>query len=118
MRAFGFIIKGISALLYWISCAAVACIVCLTVFDVIMRRAGHPVDFAVEIVILLAGIVIACAFPATSSKGRTGSTVPFLEDVLKHDYQTGWKRLLEKLEEFFDDQFENDWKEKLRIKSW
>jgi TRAP-type C4-dicarboxylate transport system permease small subunit len=66
MREFGFVIKGISVVLYWISCAAVACIVCLTVFDVIMRRAGHPVDFAVEIVILLAGVVIACAFPATS----------------------------------------------------
>jgi len=66
MRVFGFIIKGISVLLYWISCVSVACIVCITVFDVIMRRAGRPVDFAVEIVILLAGIVIACAFPATS----------------------------------------------------
>jgi TRAP-type C4-dicarboxylate transport system permease small subunit len=66
MRAFGFIIKGVSVLLYWISCVSVACIVCITVFDVIMRRTGHPVDFAVEIVILLAGIVIAFAFPATS----------------------------------------------------
>lgn len=66
MRAFGVVLKGISLVLYWISCVAVACIVCMTVFDVIMRRAGHPVDFAIEIVILLAGIVIACAFPATS----------------------------------------------------
>jgi TRAP-type C4-dicarboxylate transport system permease small subunit len=40
--------------------------VCITVFDVIMRRAGHPIDSALEIVVLLAGIVIACAFPATS----------------------------------------------------
>ncbi len=66
MRAFGLVVKGISVVLYWISCVSVACIVCITVFDVIMRRAGHPVDFAVEIVILLAGILIACAFPATS----------------------------------------------------
>ncbi len=65
-QAFGVAVKGISTLLYWISCTAVACIVCITVFDVIMRRAGRPVDFAVEIVILLAGIVIACALPATS----------------------------------------------------
>jgi hypothetical protein len=51
-------------------------------------------------------------------KDELGQLVPFLEDVLKHDHQTGWKRLLEKLEKSFDDQFETDWKEKLRIKSW
>ncbi len=51
-------------------------------------------------------------------KDQLGQLVPFLEDVLKHDHQTGWKRLFEKLEKSFDKQFETDWKEKLRIKSW
>lgn len=81
MRVFSFIIKGVSLLLYWISCAAVACIVSITVFDVIMRRAGHPVDFAVEIVILLAGVVIACAFPATSLS-RNHVIMEFIEGKL------------------------------------
>jgi hypothetical protein len=51
-------------------------------------------------------------------KDELGQLVPFLEDVLKYDQQTGWKRLLEKLENYFDDQFESDWKRKLRIGSW
>jgi hypothetical protein len=28
-------------------------------------------------------------------KNKLGEVVPFLEDVLKYDYQSGWKRLFE-----------------------
>jgi DNA-binding NtrC family response regulator len=34
-------------------------------------------------------------------KEKLGEIVPFLEDVLKYEYLPGWKRLMEKLEEFF-----------------
>ncbi len=66
MRLFTVTVKGISTLLYWLSSVAIMAIVLLTVFDVIMRKLGYPVDFAVETVCLLAGIVIAFALPATS----------------------------------------------------
>lgn len=46
-------------------------------------------------------------------KDKLGEIVPFLEDVLKYEFVPGWKRLLDKLESFFDQQFEPDWKNKI-----
>jgi CheY-like chemotaxis protein len=45
-------------------------------------------------------------------KEKLGEIVPFLEDVLKYEYLSGWKRLLEKLKGFFDSKFETDWEKK------
>jgi len=45
-------------------------------------------------------------------KEKLGEIIPFLEDVLKYEYLSGWKRLLEKLKEFFDSKFETDWEKK------
>ena len=45
-------------------------------------------------------------------KEKLGEVVPFLEDVLKYDYESGWKRLMEKLYDFFTDKFESDWEKK------
>ena len=42
-------------------------------------------------------------------KEKLGEIVPFLEDALKYDYLPGWKRLFEKLKDFFDTKFESDW---------
>jgi DNA-binding response OmpR family regulator len=46
-------------------------------------------------------------------KEKLGEIVPFLEDILQHDAKSGWRRLLEKLENFYDDRFEPDWKKKI-----
>lgn len=46
-------------------------------------------------------------------KDKLGEIVPFLEDVLKYDFTPGWKRLFEKLDNFFDQQFEPGWKNKI-----
>ncbi len=51
-------------------------------------------------------------------KDKLGEILPFLEDVLTQEYKTGWKRLLEKLENYFEDQFEPDWKRKSGINYW
>ena len=45
-------------------------------------------------------------------KEKLGEVVPFLEDILKYEYLPGWKRLLEKLKDFFDSKFESDWETK------
>jgi len=45
-------------------------------------------------------------------KEELGHVVPFLEDVLKHEYLPGWKNLMKKLKTFFDSQFESDWEKK------
>jgi len=45
-------------------------------------------------------------------KEKLGEVVPFLEDVLKYEYLPGWKRLMKKLEGYFDARWEKYWKEK------
>ena len=53
-------------------------------------------------------------------KEKLADIVPFLEDVLKYDYATGWKRLLQKLHGFFSDHFVSDWEKKTGLdwKEW
>ena len=51
-------------------------------------------------------------------KDKLGEMVPFLEDVLRNDFKTGWKGLLEKLEGDFDSSLESGWKEKAGISYW
>jgi len=45
-------------------------------------------------------------------KDTLGDLVPFLEDVLIHDHKSGWERLLDKLGDYFDERFGNEWKKK------
>ncbi len=45
-------------------------------------------------------------------KEKLGEVVPFLEDLLKYDYESGWVKLFEKLYGFFVDKFETDWEKK------
>ncbi|RJR45010.1 MAG: response regulator [Desulfobacteraceae bacterium] len=45
-------------------------------------------------------------------KDKVKEIVPFLEDVIQYDYQTGWNRLMDKLHEFFTQRFESDWEKK------
>lgn len=66
MRLLSRAVKALSRFLYWISCSAIVAIVFLTIVDVILRRLRHPIDFALEIVVFLAAIVISFALPRTS----------------------------------------------------
>ncbi len=43
-------------------------------------------------------------------KEKLGEVVPFLEDVLKYEYLTGWKRLMKSLEEYLKAQWGTYWK--------
>jgi DNA-binding NtrC family response regulator len=45
-------------------------------------------------------------------KEKLGEIVPFLEDVLQYDFESGWRRLFEKLHSFFTEKFESDWEKK------
>jgi len=42
-------------------------------------------------------------------KDKLGEIVPFLEDLLKYDYESGWKRLFAKLHKSFADCFGEGW---------
>ena len=46
-------------------------------------------------------------------KDKLGEVVPFLEDALTHDFSTNWKRLFEKMIDYFDQKFGENWKENL-----
>jgi DNA-binding NtrC family response regulator len=45
-------------------------------------------------------------------KEKLGEIVPFLEDILKYEFETGWRRLFEKLYDFFTEKFDSDWEKK------
>lgn len=51
-------------------------------------------------------------------KEKLREIIPFLEDVLNYEHKAGWKRLLEKLENYFDDQFDPEWKRISGIGYW
>lgn len=42
-------------------------------------------------------------------KDKLGELVPFLESVLLNDHESGWKQLLSKLEDYFNEQWGPDW---------
>jgi DNA-binding response OmpR family regulator len=46
-------------------------------------------------------------------KDEIGQLVPFLEDIMRYEYKAGWNRLMQKLEGYFDSQFEDNWKSQL-----
>ncbi len=45
-------------------------------------------------------------------KEKIGEIVPFLEDVLSHDPLTAWRRVFDKLGDFFNRRFGKDWQKK------
>ncbi len=51
-------------------------------------------------------------------KAKLEELVPLLEDILQNDYKTGWRKLMDKLESFFDTSFEPEWKTKAGIRNW
>jgi DNA-binding response OmpR family regulator len=51
-------------------------------------------------------------------KDKLGELIPFLENVLKDEYKTGWKRLLDKLEPDFDRTLGHNWKTNAGITYW
>jgi CheY-like chemotaxis protein len=51
-------------------------------------------------------------------KEKLSEVVPFLEDALTHEFSSGWKRLFEKMTDFFDKKFGEGWKTKLGTDWW
>jgi DNA-binding response OmpR family regulator len=44
-------------------------------------------------------------------KEKLVELIPFLEDILQNDYKSGWKKLLEKLEDYYTEKFgSSEWK--------
>jgi len=82
------LIKVLSGIMYWIAGAALVSIVLLTVTDVILRRFRVPIDFAFEIVVLLAAIVVSFSLPrSTLEKGH------IVTEFLIEKLPKVWKRI-------------------------
>ena len=44
-------------------------------------------------------------------KDKLGELILFLDDVLRYEHKTGWKRLMEKLDDYYTKKFEGiDWR--------
>lgn len=48
-------------------------------------------------------------------KDKLGELVPLLEEILRNDYKTEWGQLMEKLDNYFKEQFGNDWRKREEI---
>jgi TRAP-type C4-dicarboxylate transport system permease small subunit len=77
----GGIVRETSRILHVLSGIALAAIVVITCFDVIMRRAGMPFDFPYEVVCALAGAVVSLVLPQTTLL-KTHVCVEYLETKL------------------------------------
>lgn len=51
-------------------------------------------------------------------KDKLGDIVPFLEDVMHYEFIPGWTRLMDRLEDHFNEHFGSDWKAKSGVVSW
>ena len=48
-------------------------------------------------------------------KDEIGNLVPFLEDVLRHNYESGLRLLMKKLDAYVTGKFQSlDWRDKIR----
>ncbi len=51
-------------------------------------------------------------------KEKLGEVVPFLEDALSHEFVPGWKRLMDRMEDHFNEELGPDWKIRSGAVSW
>jgi len=83
------IIEKISRFMYWIAAAAIVSIVFLTVTDVILRRFRMPIDWALEVIVLLGAIAIGFSVPQTTiDKGHV--LMDFVTEKLPLRWQIGF----------------------------
>jgi len=97
----------------------------IVILDIMGVRGFDLLDFAVKkglkVVMLTAQALNADALQKSYQmkahgylpKDKLGEIVPFLEDVLQYDFSTAWKRILSKLEDFFDRTFDPSWRNKI-----
>jgi CheY-like chemotaxis protein len=97
----------------------------LVILDIMGVRGFDLLDIAVsrgfKVAMLTANALSPAALKKAMEKGarsylpkdKLGDLVPFLEDVLEHDHESGWKRLLATLDEYFTNKFEPDWKKRI-----
>jgi len=89
MPGFSAIVKNLGRFMHWIAGCALACIVLLTVTDVVLRRFMMPIDWTYEIVVLLGAIAIGFSIPQT-----TMDKAHVVMDFLLVGLSPKWQRIL------------------------
>jgi TRAP-type transport system small permease protein len=73
--------KTLSRYMYWISGVALACLMLLTVSDVILRVFNRPIAGVYDLTMLLGGVIIGLAIPFSTWKGAHVYMGFFIEAV-------------------------------------
>jgi len=99
----------------------------LVILDIMGVRGFDLLDMAVKhnfkVVMLTAHALIPEALRqcferkarAYLPKEKLGEIVPFLEDICRYEFQPGWRRLLEKLNDDFKQKFTSGWEAKIGL---
>jgi CheY-like chemotaxis protein len=92
-------------------------------FDLLHNAVNRP--YPIPVVMLTAHVLTPEALKRSIEMGaraylpkeKLGQIVPFLEDVMRYEYGPGWRRLLKKLEGFFNARWGPYW-QKSEEKFW
>ena len=99
----------------------------LVILDIMGVRGFDLLDLAVKrnfkVVVLTAHALIPAALKQCFDrkargylpKEKLGEIVPFLEDICRYEFQPGWRRLLEKLNDDFKQKFTSGWEAKIGL---
>ena len=99
----------------------------LVILDIMGVRGFDLLDMAVKrnfkVIVLTAHALIPAALKQCFErkargylpKEKLGEIVPFLEDICRYEYTPGWRRLFEKLNDFFDGKFTPEWEAKIGL---
>ncbi len=75
--------------MYWISGVALACLMFLTVSDVVLRVFNRPITGVYDLTMLLGGVIIGLAIPFSTWKGAHVYMGFFIESVPE-----AWRRII------------------------
>jgi TRAP-type C4-dicarboxylate transport system permease small subunit len=73
--------KTLSQYMYWISGVALACLMLLTVSDVVLRIFNRPITGVYDLTMMLGGVIIGLAIPLSTWKGSHVYMGFFIEAV-------------------------------------
>lgn len=92
MRRFSPVIKTLSDYMYWISGIALACIMLMTVADVVLRIFYRPFAGVYDLTMFLGGVVIGFAIPRSTWQGAHVRVAVFI-----NKFPLGWQKGLRTL---------------------
>ena len=86
MRRFMMAVFRVDVILYWAAGLVLACMMLVTLSDVIMRNLGRPIVGSLEIISFCGSVVVGFAIPYALGNGSgAGDDSHFALNALRHD---------------------------------